>query len=183
MASRPNILYVIMEDIGRILPATGKPLVQTPNLDKFAAQSVRFSNAFCTAPVCSASRSALMTGCYQTYTGCHNHRNWPWNKKSLPIPAAHLCDWFRAAGYYTCNLQPPKGQKSSLNGAKGSGKIDLNFVSDQPQKDDPFDGRDWTQRAAGQPFFATSRSWKPTRAVAGRSPASGRSLNSSTPMN
>jgi len=73
-ASRPNVLYIIMEDSGPNFGCYGEPLVQTPHLDRLAAQGVRFANAFCTAPVCSASRSALMTGCYQTFTGSHHHR-------------------------------------------------------------------------------------------------------------
>lgn len=158
MASRPNILYVIMEDSGPHFGCYGEPLVQTPNVDQFAQQGVRFSNMFCTAPVCSPSRSALMTGCYQTYTGCHNHRTWGWNKKQLPVPAAHLSDWFRAAGYYTCNLQPSKakakGARAKLNGAAGSGKVDLNFVITGADAATPFDGNDWADRKPGQPFFA-----------------------------
>ncbi len=159
MASRPNVLYVILEDAGPHFGCYGEPLVQTPHLDRFAAQGVRFADAFCTAPVCSASRSALMTGCYQTYIGCHNHRTWEGSKKRLPKPVAHLSDWFRAAGYFTCNLQPQtkaraKGARAKLNGPGGSGKIDLNFLIDAPQPGDPFDGDDWSQRAPGQPFFA-----------------------------
>ena len=158
MASRPNILYVIMEDSGPNQACYGEPLVQTPNVDRLAAQGIRFANAFCSAPVCSASRSALMTGCFQTFTGCHNHRTWAWNKQVLPSPIAHVADWFRAAGYFTCNLQPAggklKGEKAKLNGPAGSGKIDLNFVINGPKSGDPFDGHDWAQRAPGQPFFA-----------------------------
>ena len=159
MAARPNVLYIILEDTGPHFGCYDEPLVQTPNLDRLAAQGVRFANTFCTAPVCSASRSALMSGCYQTYTGCHNHRTWSWNKRALPAPAAHLCDWFRAAGYYTCNLQPSgktkgKGPIAKLNGAAGAGKLDHNFLTTAPKPGDPFDGTDWNQRAAGQPFFA-----------------------------
>lgn len=160
MPVRPNILYIIMEDIGPQFACYGEPLVKTPNLDRFAAQGVRFTNAFATAPVCSASRSALMTGCYQTFTGSHHHRTWPWNKQPLPAPVRHVCDWFRAADYYTCNLQPAGRKKKDetprerLKGAQGSGKLDLNFVIDQPRASGPFDGIDWNQRAAGQPFFA-----------------------------
>ncbi len=159
MATRPNILYVILEDIGPQLACYGEPLVRTPNLDRFAAQGVRFTNAFATAPVCSASRSALMTGCYQTYLGAHHHRTWAWNKRPLPSPVRHVCDWFRSAGYFTCNLQPAGGRKrdegprARLKGAQGSGKIDLNFQFPR-HASGPFDGNDWNQRAAGQPFFA-----------------------------
>jgi N-sulfoglucosamine sulfohydrolase len=159
MAERPNILYIIMEDCGPNYGCYGEPLVQTPQVDQLAAQGVRYTNAFTTCPVCSPSRSALMTGCYQTFTGSHHHRTWAARKQELPVPAAHLCDWFRAAGYYTCNLQPAqknkgKGPRAKLNGPLGSGKIDLNFVVNQPKPGNPFDGYDWTQRAAGQPFFA-----------------------------
>jgi N-sulfoglucosamine sulfohydrolase len=155
---RPNILYVILEDINPALACYGQPLVRTPHLDQFAAEGVRFSSAFCTAPVCSASRSAIFTGCYQTSIGCHNHRTWDWNKRPLPAPVRHLCDWYRQAGYYTCNLHPSAAQmgrtKPALFGELGNGKIDLNMVIEQPAPGDPFDGRDWNQRKPGQPFFA-----------------------------
>lgn len=172
---RPNILYVLIEDVGPQFGCYGAPLVKTPVLDRVAAEGIRFTNVFSAAPVCSVSRSALMTGCYPTAIGAHQHRTWPWNKRPLPAPVRHLCDWFRAAGYFTCNLQPEHRAASGLNGAKGAGKLDLNFAVMAPKKGDPFDGRDWSQRAPGQPFFAhitliethTGGGWK----VARRQPA------------
>jgi len=154
----PNILYILVEDIGPQLACYGEPLVRTPHMDALAAQGVRFAQAFATAPVCSASRSSLMTGAHQIFTGSHQHRTWAWRKRPLPPPVAHVCDWFRAAGYFTCNLKPAqveaKGIRGMINGAKGAGKLDLNFTVTTPKAGDPFDGRDWTQRAPGQPFFA-----------------------------
>jgi arylsulfatase A-like enzyme len=158
MGRRPNILYVILEDIGPNLSCYGEPLVRTPHLDRFAAEGIRFANAFCTAPVCSASRSALMTGCYQTFIGAHHHRTWEWNKKDLAAPVRHLCDWFRQAGYFTCNLQRSAEERvaahGATTGAAGNGKIDLNFRVAGPREGDPFDGISWDQRQPGQPFFA-----------------------------
>jgi arylsulfatase A-like enzyme len=151
---RPNVLYVILEDTGPNFGCYGEPLVRTPNIDRFAAQGTRFTHAFCTAPVCSASRSALMSGRYQTNIGAHNHRTWEWRKQPLTAPAKHLCDWFREAGYFTCNLQPPPGTKKGLKGAAGDGKVDLNFLSNAADRSVFFDGYDWNQRKAGQPFFA-----------------------------
>jgi len=154
-ADRPNVLYVIQEDIGPNMACYGEPLVQTPHLDRFAAQGVRFTNAYTCGPVCSASRSALMTGCYQTRLGAHQHRTWEWHKRSLPSPIRHVSQWFRDAGYFTCNLQPPKGKKAGgLHGAEGAGKVDLNFFQDAPDKNGFFDGIDWNQRKPEQPFFA-----------------------------
>jgi arylsulfatase A-like enzyme len=151
---RPNILYIIQEDIGPNHACYGEPLVKTPNVDRLAAQGIRFANMFCTAPVCSASRSALMSGRYQNNIGAHNHRTWDWHKQTLPAPARHISEWFRDAGYFTCNLQPERGKRKPLNGAGGAGKVDLNFFSNGANKDNFFDGIDWKERKAGQPFFA-----------------------------
>src|ERR1035437_7239689 len=153
-SGRPNILYVIQEDIGPNHACYGEPLVKTPNVDRLAAQGMRFTNTFCTGPVCSASRSALMSGRYQNNIGAHNHRTWEWHKRPLPAPAGHISEWFRNAGYFTCNLQPERGKRRPLNGAGGSGKVDLNFVLTGANKDNFFDGSDWKERKAGQPFFA-----------------------------
>lgn len=151
----PNILYIIQEDIGPQLGCYGEPLVKTPHLDRFASEAVRFTNAFTCAPVCSPSRSALMTGCYQTRIGAHQHRTWDWHKSTLPGKSRHISEWFRDAGYFTCNLQPNDPQKrNGLHGAEGSGKVDLNFFLSGNEKNRFFDGTDWGQRKSGQPFFA-----------------------------
>lgn len=90
--NRPNVLYVILEDIGPNLACYGEPLVKTPNLDHFASQSIRFTSAYTSAPVCSASRSSLMTGCYQARIGAHQHRTWQWNKRALEPPIRHISE-------------------------------------------------------------------------------------------
>jgi N-sulfoglucosamine sulfohydrolase len=74
-ADRPNILWLITEDMGPELACYGTTQVETPNIDRLAAEGVRFTRAFSTAPVCSASRSAFITGMYQTTIGAHNHRS------------------------------------------------------------------------------------------------------------
>lgn len=153
--SRPNILFILAEDIGPDLGCYGTPLVRTPYLDALAASGVRFQNCFTTSPVCSASRSALMTGMYQTTIGCHNHRTWQWNKKPLPAGVRPITEYFRDAGYFTCNLWSGTKEHDPLTGerlptgSRGTGKTDLNFMAEQL-----FDGNDWNQRKDGQPFFA-----------------------------
>ncbi len=152
----PNVLFILAEDIGPQLSCYGEPLIRTPHLDRLAARGTRFTHCFTTAPVCSASRSALMTGMYATSIGAHNHRTWPWRKQALPDGVFTLTDYFRAAGYFTCNCAPaqtklrdPKTGERLPTAAAGSGKTDFNFVSEKP-----FDGFDWNQRSPGQPFFA-----------------------------
>lgn len=156
MSQRPNVLYVILEDCGADLACYGEPLVRTPHLDRFASSGIRFTHAYATSPVCSASRSALMTGCYQTAIGSHQHRTWPWKRRPLPHPVRHMCDWFRAAGYYTCNLRGTDEQRRGrqVHGADGHGKNDVNFLVEPRQPFAPFDGISWKGGAPGQPFFA-----------------------------
>ena len=65
-AGGPNVLWITSEDTCPDLGCYGETLVKTPHLDRLAAQGIRFTRAFTTAPVCSPSRSAFMTGMYQT---------------------------------------------------------------------------------------------------------------------
>jgi arylsulfatase A-like enzyme len=60
---RPNILFLIADDhAGYVLGAHGNRLASTPNLDRFATESVRFARNFCNAPVCTPSRQSILTG-------------------------------------------------------------------------------------------------------------------------
>ncbi len=61
---RPNVLWITAEDMSPVLGCYGDKDAITPNLDAFAKQSVRYNKAFASAPVCSPSRSCLITGCY-----------------------------------------------------------------------------------------------------------------------
>lgn len=145
-ADRPNILWIIAEDIGPQLGCYGASLVRTPNVDRLAEEGVRYTNVYTTSPVCSPSRSALITGMYQTSIGAHNHRTR--DPRPLPPPVRPITDYFREAGYYTVNPHPE--EKDKTPGAAGSGKTDLNFLGEE----EVFDGRDWNEREPGQPFFA-----------------------------
>jgi len=141
---RPNILWILAEDLSPELACYGYPLVSTPNLDRLAAQGVRFNHAHTTAPVCSAARSAFNVGLYQTTTGTHQHRSHRKDGYRLPLNARLLSHRLRDAGYFTANVL------EFAPGVRGQGKTDFNFHLDEP----PFQGTHWNQRAAGQPFFA-----------------------------
>ena len=150
-SGRPNILWILSEDISPDLCCYGTAEVQTPNLDKLASQGIRFANAFTTSPVCSPSRSAMITGMYQTSIGAHHHRSHRDDGYTLPEPVRLITEHFRKAGYFTANVT------TAAPGVRGSGKTDFNF-----QFKNAFDGNDWNQRQLGQgsrgagfqPFFA-----------------------------
>ena len=83
---RPNVLWIYGEDLYPDLGCYGTPVVHTPHIDQLAAEGTTYKNSFVTCPVCSPSRSAIITGRYQTAIGAHNHRS-PNHKRAAP-PAA-----------------------------------------------------------------------------------------------
>lgn len=143
---RPNMLWLIAEDMGSHLGCYGTEQVWTPNIDRLAREGMRYTHFFTTAPVCSSSRSAFMTGMYQTSIGAHNHRSHRDDGYRLPDGVKLLTDWLGSAGYTTINVRDlPEGL-----GFKGTGKTDWNFTIDGPG----FDSDQWNDLAKHQPFYA-----------------------------
>jgi len=135
-----NILWLICEDVSRDFACYGTKAVNTPCIDKFAAQGVIYDNACATSPVCSPSRSAFNTGMYQMSIGAHHHRSHRWDNYKLPDPVRLVSEYFHRAGYFTCNCTENWDEP---------GKTDFNFHAEKP-----FDGTNWEQRKNRQPFFA-----------------------------
>src|SRR5262245_17894007 len=92
-ASKPNIVWLVSEDISPNLGCYGDKDALTPNLDAFATQGARFTRAFTHAPVCAPSRSGLITGQYPTTLGSHHMRS-----KLTKTPPMFV-DELRKAGY------------------------------------------------------------------------------------
>ena len=140
-AVRPNIVWLIADDLSPELGAYGYPHVRTPHIDRLAAEGVRFNRAFTTAPICSTSRSAFITGLHQTSIACQHHRTE--DPRPLPPGVRTLPEILRAAGYFATNGQGPESTRW--------GKADYNFIFEPRTM---YDGPDWRKRRPGQPFFA-----------------------------
>ncbi len=136
--ARPNILWISIEDFSPKLGCYGDRLAVTPNIDKLAAEGVRFTNAFATSPVCSAARSCLITGRYVTSTGMHHHRSRP----KLPPDVRGFPALLRESGYYTTNRS----------------KTDYNVSGEAAFIRDCWDESSakahWRNRPQGRPFFS-----------------------------
>ncbi|HEY3128069.1 MAG TPA: sulfatase [Acidobacteriota bacterium] len=145
-SKRPNILWLIAEDLGVELGCYGTTQVWTPNLDQLALQGVRYTHAYTTAPVCSPSRSAFMTGMYQITIGVHNHRSHRDDGFKLPEGVRVLTDRLRDAGYFTANVR----QFPADVGFRGTAKTDWNFE----YSGTPFDSDRWEDLKSHQPFYA-----------------------------
>lgn len=93
---RPNVLFLICDDLNCDLGCYGHPLVKTPNIDRLAARGVRFERAYCQYPLCGPSRASFMTGLYPDQTLIH--RNSIYVREHLPNVNT-LSQMFRDAGY------------------------------------------------------------------------------------
>jgi uncharacterized sulfatase len=148
--SRTNILWIIGDDLGVELGCYGNPDARTPHMDRLAKEGARYANAFATAPVCSASRSAFITGMYQTHIGCMDHRTML--EQPLPAGVRPITSYLREAGYACVNIR----------GLGANAKEDFNF-SDQGVFDSK-DLRDLEKAvAASRPFFAQFNFFEPHR--------------------
>ena len=96
---KPNILWITCEDISPYLSCYGDSYAKTANLDKLAGESVLYTKAFATAPVCAPARSCLITGVYATSLGSQHLRS------DIKLPEQIKCfpQYLRAAGYYCSN--------------------------------------------------------------------------------
>ncbi|MGB0258595.1 MAG: sulfatase-like hydrolase/transferase, partial [Coraliomargarita sp.] len=95
-AQKPNIIFFLADDQrDDILACAGDPIVQTPTLDKLAAEGFRFANSFCQVPICAASRATLLSGLTQRTHG--------YNFGELPVPEAYIATSYpmmlKDAGY------------------------------------------------------------------------------------
>jgi uncharacterized sulfatase len=98
-SNRPNIIWITAEDMSPTLGCFGDPDAITPNIDKLAKQSVRYTRAFASAPVCSPSRSCLIQGTYPTTLSTQQMRSgFPVPPNMTGFPAL-----LRKHGYYTTN--------------------------------------------------------------------------------
>jgi N-sulfoglucosamine sulfohydrolase len=98
-ANQPNILWITAEDMSATLGCYGDKYATTPNIDKLATESVRYTKAFASAPVCSPSRSCLITGCYPTSLCTQQMRS----GFAIPKTMRGFPALLRARGFYTSN--------------------------------------------------------------------------------
>jgi len=141
---RPNILWLSCEDISPNLGCYGDPDALTPTLDKLAKEGIKFTNSYTTAPVCSPTRSCIITGVYATTLGTHHMRaggegTQRSNKPKLPPYVKCFSEYLRKAGYYCANNY----------------KEDYNFDPPESSWDESSHNAHWRNRPDSNiPFFA-----------------------------
>ena len=132
--ARPNVLWLVTEDIGPQIHACGDNYSFTPNIDGFAAKGCIYNNTWSNAPVCAPARTTIITGVYAPASGGQHMRSMsrmPANWKMFPA-------YLRDVGYYCTN----------------NAKEDYNLEKPEGTWDESSRKGHWRNRAAGQPFFS-----------------------------
>ena len=159
-----NIIWISCEDIGPILSTYGNEVINTPNIDRIAAEGVKYTNAFSTVGVCAPSRFSIITGMYPARLGAHNMRTGNHNNYKSPEDIFHKLDkgildksgknvpeyevvtpsyvklfpeYLRAENYYCVN----------------DNKCDYQFNTPFTTWDDVFGGGSYKNAPKGAPFF------------------------------
>jgi N-sulfoglucosamine sulfohydrolase len=161
---RPNILWLVAEDLSPYIAEFGDSTVQTPNLSRLAAEGVRYTNVYSVSGVCAPSRAAITTGMYPSSIGAHNMRTLSQEpaaqKKGIinyecvpPSSVKMVSEIMRANGYYCTN----------------NSKQDYQFYSSKMAWDESSIHAHWRNRPEGKPFYAVfnfgvtheSNTWNP----------------------
>lgn len=126
---RPNVLFIVSDDLNNMLGCYGDPLAKTPNIDRLAARGVQFDRAYCTFPLCGPSRNSMLTGLYPNSTGIL--ANAQIFRQTIPSQVS-MPQAFRQAGYFAARIgklyhyNVPKSIGTNGHDDPGSWEMELN---------------------------------------------------------
>jgi arylsulfatase A-like enzyme len=98
--NRPNVLFIVVDDLNDWVGCLGNTQVKTPNIDRLAAEGTLFTKAYCAGPVCGPSRAAVMSGMAPYRTGVYNNFNLL-EKSDAIAKIDTLSATFKKGGYRT----------------------------------------------------------------------------------
>jgi arylsulfatase A-like enzyme len=100
-ATRPNVLFIVSDDLNNLLGCYGTPQAHTPHIDRLAARGMRFERAYCTFPLCGPSRNSFLTGLYPNSTGILS--NAQLFRQTIPSQLS-MPQAFRLDGYFAARV-------------------------------------------------------------------------------
>ena len=131
----PNILFMMADQMrADVLSCAGNSAIRTPNLDRLAAEGVRFSNAFSSTPSCTPARAAILTGLSPWYHGMLGYGVVA-SRYQYELPRA-----ISSGGYYTCSLGKDHfGWNSTTNEGVSHGYDHTDLYDGLPKEVDDYD--------------------------------------------
>ena len=159
---KPNIVWIVAEDLGDYIPSFGDSTIITPHLSRLASEGICYDRFFTPAAVCAPARSAIATGMYPTHIGSNHMRTGPWYASNipqnvidnyakralppglkpyeaiLPVGIKMLSESLREKGYYCTN----------------NSKEDYQFRKSLMAWDESSSNAHWKNREKDQPFFS-----------------------------
>ncbi|MEM1259832.1 MAG: sulfatase [Bacteroidota bacterium] len=157
---KPNIVWIVAEDMSPNIPAFGDSTVVTPTLDKLAKEGVCYDNFFSPHPVCSPARAAIITGMYANSIGASHMRTGPWMLENLP---EHVIKGYKSLPEENIPYEavPPKEVKMFTEYLRASGyyctnnsKEDYQFIKTMTAWDKSSNSAHWRNRPKDTPFFS-----------------------------
>jgi len=127
--ARPNVLFIISDDLNNSVGSYGHPLVKTPNIDRLARRGVRFERAYCQYPLCGPSRNSMLTGLYTNSSGILT--NSQIFRQTIPRHIS-LPQAFRLDGYFAARIGKlyhygvPRSVGTNGHDDPGSWELELN---------------------------------------------------------
>ena len=143
---KPNILWLVTEDMGPYIPSFGDSTIVTPNLSRLAKEGVVYPNLYSTSGVCAPSRAAITTGMYPSGIGANHMRTTSYTEETglpsygavPPAEARMVSELLRMNGYYCSN----------------NNKEDYQFKAPKTGWDESSPYAHWRNRGDDQPFFS-----------------------------
>lgn len=137
---KPNVLFMISDDLNNYLGCYGDPRAKTPNIDKLAARGVKFDRAYCAFPLCGPSRNSMLTGLYPNSTGILS--NAQIFRQTIPSQVS-LSQAFRLEGYFAARIgklyhyNVPKSVGTNGHDDPGSWELELNPAGVDRYEEEP----------------------------------------------
>ncbi|PHN02825.1 sulfatase-like hydrolase/transferase [Flavilitoribacter nigricans] len=146
ISGRPNILWLVTEDMSAYIAPFGDSTIETPNLSRLAAEGIVYPHLYSPSGVCAPSRAAIATGMYPSSIGANHMRTGSYTEvtglpayEAVPPSEVHMMsEYLRKAGYYCSN----------------NSKKDYQFNDPVTAWDESGNFAHWRNREDGQPFFS-----------------------------
>ena len=158
---KPNILWIVAEDLSAYIPSFGDSTIVSPHLSQLAAEGVCYDNFYSPHPVCAPARAAIITGMYANAIGASHMRTGPWYGGK---PSEQALDNYQKAmpeGLKPYEAVPPEEVKMFTEYLRQHGyycsnnsKEDYQFIKTPTAWDESSNKAHWRNRAPNQPFFA-----------------------------